>query len=227
MLFSRSLVRTGVLVGLFSLVVAGCGESTTPKNDTTASNVSLPIAARLKSLPSCDTDLLARVVVDGNRTIELSVDCGGGTVSGTISGLAPGSHTFELRFTLLVDVGGTLREILVATAVTTGGISSGEDTPITFPPGALVFPDDDRDGWTNLAEFIVGTDYLLASSAPESSSRRKSTNYSVADSTGATPAVGVASGGPYAASSAGSAPAIGTASGGRYTDTSGRVPSNR
>jgi TctA family transporter len=66
--------------------------------------------------------------------IGLFVDCAAGTVSGTISGLAPGPHTFELRYTLLVDSVGGLPEILIATAVTTGDIASAQNTPIAFAP---------------------------------------------------------------------------------------------
>ncbi len=209
----HSLAAGGLWAPLLLLVLLGCGRSTPSQDDAAAespppgSSITLPLAARLKSVPSCDTDLLARVIVDGNESnpIGLFVDCTAGTVSGTISGLSPGSHTFELRFTLLNDVP---REILIATAVTSGDIASAQNTPIAFAPGSLVFPDDDHDGWTNLAEAIAGTDYLLASSAPESSARRKSANYAIADAVGLAPAVGPASGGPY-------------------TDSLGRGPINR
>lgn len=208
----HSLAAGGLWASLLLLVLLGCGRSTASQDDPAAeplpgSTLSVPLAARLKSVPSCDTDLLARVIVDGNESnpIGLFVDCTAGTVSGTISGLSPGSHTFELRFTLLDDVP---REILIATAVTTGDIASAQNTPIAFGPGSLVFPDDDHDGWTNLAEVIAGTDYLLAADAPESSARRKSANYAIADSVGL-------------------APAVGPASGGRYTDSLGRGPINR
>ena len=243
----HSFAAGGLWAWLLLLVLLGCGRSTASQDDAAADpplgpTISIPLAARLKSVPTCNTDLLARVIVDGNESnpIGLFVDCTAGTVSGTISGLSPGSHTFELHFSLIVGTPQTsFYEVLIATALTTGNISSGQDTPIAFAPGSLVFPDHDHDGWTNLAEIIAfctkevsglvcaGTQYLSASISPDSSARRKSARYSVADSLGATPAVGVASSGGYTASSAGAAPAIGTASGGRYTDSSGRVPSNR
>jgi hypothetical protein len=142
------------------------------------------MAARLQSVPSCATDLTASVLVDGDRSFPLEVNCVAGTVSGMIPGLAPGKHTFELRF--------MLRGVLVAEAETSGDIASGQNTSIGFAPGALLFPDTDDDGWTNLAELTVGTDYQLASSVPESSVRRRSANYAIADVVGVVPVIGTA-----------------------------------
>lgn len=178
--------------GLLLLAMVGCGPSTASHDAAPpVPTLTVPMAARLKSVPSCDSALSASVIVDGNRSspIGLVVDCAAGTVSGSIPGLTPGSHTFELQF--------VLSGVLIATAATSGDIAPGQNTPIAFAPGSLIFPDDDHDGWTNLAEVIAGTDYLIAASSPESSARRKSANYAVADSVGLGPAVGAATGGPY------------------------------
>jgi hypothetical protein len=147
------------------------------------------MAARLQSVQACDTELTASVVVDGGRSVPLTVNCLAGTVSGTIPGLAPGRHTFELEF--------IYRGVLVATARTSGDIVSGQNTPIAFAPGALSFPDLDDDGWTNLAELTAGTDYQLASSVPPSIVRRQSADYAIADVVGFVPVVGTANSGRY------------------------------
>lgn len=192
---------------LLLLAIIGCGQSTGSQNDPatespSGSNLMVPMAARLKSVPSCDSALSASVIVDGNQSspIGLLVDCTAGTVSGTVPGLAPGSHRFELRF--------VLSGVLIATAVTSGDIASGQNTQVAFAPGALVFPDDDDDGWTNLAELTAGTDYRLASSVPQSSIRRQSADYAIADVVGL-------------------APAVGAASSQRYADSLGHAPVNR
>lgn len=181
----------GTWASLLSLIVLGCGPSASHDAPAPTPGFTVPMAARLKSVPSCDSALSASVIVDGNqsRPIGLLVDCAAGTVSGSIPGLTPGSHTFELRF--------VLSGVVIATAVTSGDIASGQHTPIAFAPESLTFPDDDHDGWTNLAEVIAGTDYLVASSSPESSVRRKSANYAVADTVGVAPAVGTANSALY------------------------------
>jgi hypothetical protein len=179
------------------------------------------MAARLQSVPSCDTQLAADVIVDNGTPIPLAVNCLAGTVSGTIPGLSPGTHTFDLQF--------IFRGVLVATARTNGDISSGQNTPIAFAPGALSFTDLDDDGWTNLAELIAGTNHQLWSSYPPSSNRRGSVTYTITDSVGL-PIAGAAPTGNTSSvqnTPIVFAPAVGTAGSARYTDTPGHVPVNR
>jgi hypothetical protein len=142
------------------------------------------MAARLQSVQFCATKLTAQVVVDGGTAVPLTVDCLAGTVSGTVPGLTPGNHRFNLQF--------LYEGVLVATAITTGTIASNQNTPIAFPPGSLAFLDTDDDGWTDLAELIAGTEPQLATSFPDSSVRRQSADFAIADVAGTIPVIGTA-----------------------------------
>lgn len=220
---SPRLIKGGVWILLWFLVVAGCGQTqhNTTESRPSDSSLSIPMGVRLRSLPSCSTVLTATVIIDGGRSVPLSVDCQAGTVSGTIPSLAPGNHRFDLQF--------IYRGFLVATATTSGEIVSGQNTPIAFAPGSLVFPDDDDDGWTNLAELIVGKEPHLSTDYPDSSNRRLSVTYTVVDSVGL-PIAGAAPTGntpslqntPIAF-----APVVGTATSARYTNSPGHAPINR
>jgi hypothetical protein len=215
------LASAGVWWALALAVIAGCGQDSAQNRSDANSHLDVPMAARLKSVPSCDTDLKADVIVDGGSPIPLAVNCVAGTVSGTIPGLSPGTHTFELQF--------MYRGVLVATAKTNGDIVSGQNTSVAFAPNALSFPDLDDDGWTNLAELIANTNHQLWSSYPPSSNRRGSITYTLTDSVGL-PVAGVAPTGNTSSVQNNlivHAPVVGTASSARYTDTPGRVPINR
>ncbi|MDC4206295.1 MAG: hypothetical protein MPW13_18300 [Candidatus Manganitrophus sp.] len=59
-----------------------------------------------------------------------------------------GSHTFEIQY--FID------NVLIATApVITVNIQANADTPVPFDAGALVYPDTDNDGFTNLNEVEI------------------------------------------------------------------------
>ncbi len=215
------MVARGVGVSLAILLVAACGDSAQDRGvGAPVSTIEVPMGVRLKTLPSCETDLTATVIVDGGTSSPLNVNCQAGTVSGTIPGLSPGSHRFELQF--------TFRGVVVATAATNGDITSGQNTSIAFAPGALSFPDLDDDGWTNLAELIAGSDHQLWSSFPPSSNRRASVTYALTDSVGA-PIAGAPGGNGSSTPNTliVHAPVAGAASSARYVDIPSHVPPNR
>lgn len=144
---------TSILTGLFvALFLIGCGQ--TGDRQTTigpgaADNFSSPIPAPLEKLR---TGLNAKVIVDGGtpnvQIIDLQVDTQNDRVVGTIPNLPVGPHTFEIQY--FID------NILIATApAVTITIQANADTPVPFDAGALVYPDTDNDGFTNLNEVEI------------------------------------------------------------------------
>ncbi|MCG3113844.1 MAG: CHRD domain-containing protein [Candidatus Manganitrophus sp. SB1] len=144
---------TSILTGLFvALFLIGCGQ--TGDRQTTigpgaADNFSSPIPAPLEKLR---TGLNAKVIVDGGtpnvQIIDLQVDTQNDRVVGTIPNLPVGPHTFEIQY--FID------NALIATApAVTITIQANADTPVPFDAGALVYPDTDNDGFTNLNEVEI------------------------------------------------------------------------
>ncbi|MCG3117200.1 MAG: hypothetical protein LLH30_16140, partial [Candidatus Manganitrophus sp. SA1] len=144
---------TSILTGLFvALFLIGCGQ--TGDRQTTigpgaADNFSSPIPAPLEKLR---TGLNAKVIVDGGtpnvQIIDLQVDTQNDRVVGTIPNLPVGPHTFEIQY--FID------NILITTApAVTITIQANADTPVPFDAGALVYPDTDNDGFTNLNEVEI------------------------------------------------------------------------
>lgn len=151
--FKSKFPFTSILTVLFlALFLAGCGQ--TGDRQTTigpgaADNFSSPIPAPLEKLR---TGLNAKVIVDGGtpnvRIIDLQVDTQNDRVVGTIPNLPVGSHTFEIQY--FID------HVLIATApAITVNIQANVDTPVPFNAGALVYPDTDGDGFTNLNEVEI------------------------------------------------------------------------
>ena len=134
-------------------------------------------------------DLTAVVIIDGGSPIPLDVDCESGTVTGVTPALTLGPHTFVIEY--------SINNILVATAETTSEVVSGGPNVVELTPDLLEFPDDDGDGWTNLAEVKFGTDHLLASSRPPFELPRSSSNYVLVDRVGNSPMVGIARSSSY------------------------------
>ncbi|NKE72420.1 hypothetical protein MNODULE_16840 [Nitrospiraceae bacterium HYJII51-Mn-bac16s-1-B09] len=147
--FPFTLIFTGLFLALF---LAGCGQ--TGDRQTTigpgaADNFSSPIPTQLQKLR---TGLNAKVIVDGGtprvQIVNLQVDTQNDRVIGTIPNLPVGQHTFEIQY--FID------NALIATApAITVNIQANVDTPVPFNAGALVYPDTDGDGFTNLNEVEI------------------------------------------------------------------------
>lgn len=144
---------TSILAGLFvPLFLIGCGQTGDRQAKVgpgAADNFSSPIPAPLEKLR---TGLNARVIVDGGtpneQIIQLQVDTQNDRVVGTIPNLPVGPHTFEIQY--FID------NILIAIApVVTITIQANADNPVPFDGGALVYPDTDNDGFTNLNEVEI------------------------------------------------------------------------
>ena len=110
-------------------------------------------------------------------------------MTGVTPALTLGPHTFVIEY--------AINGILVAMAETTAEVVSGGPNVVELTPDLLIFPDDDGDGWTNLAEVKFGTDHLLASSRPAFELPRSSSNYVLVDRVGNSPMVGIATSTSY------------------------------
>ncbi len=142
-----------VFTGMFfALFLASCGQNGDRQTTISAGaqdNFSSPIPAQLEK---ARTGLNAKVIVDGGtanvRIIDLQVDTQNDRVVGTIPNLPARPHTFEIQY--FID------NVLIATApVVTVTIQANADTPVPFDTGALVYPDTDNDGFTNLNEVEI------------------------------------------------------------------------
>lgn len=173
---------TGILLMLY---LSGCGQTTeSPRGDlgpNGGERLSIPVPIQLQKHLS--NGMLAQVVVvDTGQIFELSIDHSTRTVSGTISSVPEGAHLFELNF--------YIQGIKVATARTIATIVANSMVLISF--ASLTYPDNDGDGFTNLAELEAGTDANNAGSHPPAEVPRASANYAMSDVIGISPFVGTA-----------------------------------
>lgn len=168
------------------LILAACGEGVDPQSNTlptgsdegAGNGFSVPLPARLQKI--VNGTLTAEVVLDGGAPIPLAVEAN--NVTGQINDLSVGNHTFVINY--------FVNGVLVATASTTGNITAGATTAIIFAANTIRYPDNDGDGFTNLAEVEIGTDPNNSADRPPAESPRHSTNYILADIIGISPAVG-------------------------------------
>ncbi len=176
------LYPVAVLLSLFLLY--GCGKTSNQPSSGSGSiaangefSSSLP-----QQLQKHRAGLSAEVHInkdDGtvSRTEPLFIDPETHQLSGKVSGLPLGAYTFTIHYTL----GGAL----VAIQITASVVSDNDSTPIAFD--ALTFPDDDNDGFINLAEIESGFDPTSADSRPLVEIPRFSANYVITDVTVSSP----------------------------------------
>ena len=187
---------TRMLLGIGALLlISGCAQGSDPSGGgTSGENFTAPIPITALDHLCDGGDLTAVIIVDGGSPIPMAVDCAAGVVTGSVPDLTEGSHKFVIEY--------SINGILVARAESTVDIVADQDNPVAFTPDSLEFPDDDGDGWTNLAEIKNGTDHLLASSRPAFELPRSSANYVLVDLVGISPAVGVSTSTDYSESAA-------------------------
>ncbi len=109
-------------------------------------------------------NLRAKLILDGTREYELSVDPTTNTISGTISNVSIGSHQIEIVY--LVEMSGV--DVILCQYSTQVDVAEGESTIVTFLDEDLDRNiDDDNDGHTNLGEVRSGTNPLSGLDFPE------------------------------------------------------------
>ena len=138
-------------LGLSLLLLTGCGsESTSGRSEVTVTdsndmilNLAMPRLANV-------ADGATASLTPGGQSTTLTIS--GDTVSGSISGVLPGTYTLSIVYT----TGATT----IAT-VTKGGISvtAGSTSPVAVLESDIFTDiDNDNDGFSNLAEVRIGTD---------------------------------------------------------------------
>lgn len=194
-----SLKISGLLLVILMLIsVIGCGSNTnqqtseiTPSDTDTKSeeNFSALLPDGLGRHLITDTKLTAQLIIDNDTTkpVDLVVNTTNKSVTGDIKNVKGGTHTFEIIYYITDDTG---NKVQVASASTNAVVAAGTNTPITFPQSSIRYFDDDKDGFTNLAELEMGTKYDDASSKRVAELPRSSTNYILSDTMGISPSDG-------------------------------------
>ena len=151
------------LLALVVLLTVGCGQTTESKPQGSISSeggFSAPLPSSLTALYNCETELSAYLIIDGDiaNRIKLTVDCGDGTVKGTVDGLTAESHEFLIQY-FINDT------TLVAEATATADIVAG-DTP-TVVDFTTINVDLDEDGISGTDEVDSGSDPNDPGSLPD------------------------------------------------------------
>lgn len=192
-----SLKISGLLFGILMLfLVIGCGSNTnqqtsgmTPSDTQSEENFSAPLPDGLGRHLITDTKLTAQLIIDNDiaKPVDLVVNTTTKSVTGNIDKVKGGTHTFEIIYYITNDSG---NKVQVASASTNAVVAAGTNTPITFPQSSIRYFDDDKDGFTNLAELEMGTKYDDASSKRVAELPRSSANYILSDTMGISPSDG-------------------------------------
>ena len=156
-----------LLLVAITVLFSACDTVNEPKNTMSVSNdnVSVPVDARIMATTNSGNQLSVDVIIDINtgaqNTVPLnitSINTANSSVNGNLSiNLSDGSHTFTLIYKLSKPGNATLTNINVARSETaTANVTSGVLTDVVIGNN-LTYPDDDSDSYTNLDEFIAGT----------------------------------------------------------------------
>lgn len=152
-------ILTGILVGLW---MAACGQEGSSQRDSTPSMGS-EISFRLpfSHIPG----LTATLKISEVGTFPMSVNPDG-TVSVTVPAIPIGWRTFTITY--YATFNGSQVILAQATTPPPGAeVVANQTTRVEFLPQDLDRNfDKDEDGWVNLAEILLGTNPLLASSRP-------------------------------------------------------------
>ena len=153
MKLSRQYSFSRLIVGILAILVSfGCSQATEP--GISQANFSVPLDESLTAQYIC-ANLTAEVVVDTGPPVPLTVDPLCSEITGTVTGLSAGDHTFTLNFYVFY----LSTQVLVATQTTPPiTIVVGNNPPVDFTLVPMTYPDSDGDGLSNLEEVNAGTD---------------------------------------------------------------------
>jgi len=169
--FSRAFVGMMVILSLY-----GCGSSDPPSMTDSAvepeNNFSVPLPELLSKFDP--NTLTAKVIIDGVRIVALTVNLPGKTVTGKVDGLSLGDHTFEIIY----SIGGV--EVYIAKSLPLR-IEADKETSVAFTEDMFQYPDNDKDGWTNIAELRAETDPNKNTDHPPVEIPRLSQDYEMVD----------------------------------------------
>lgn len=164
MINSDNLLRLRILsisvVLMFSLMA--CNDDTdTISHDGKNLNLNLSLPEVLSSPPI--PDLRAYVTLNGGMRTELNVNASDNTTSGQIPNVAVGAYQLRLVYFKVI----AQEEIMLATFTKSITVNKGQTTTVTVSSDQLDRDiDTDGDGYTNLAEVLLGTDPRIKSDSP-------------------------------------------------------------
>lgn len=163
------------VISVFSIlfVVAAltcCGDNSSSSDDQgavshdgTNMTIDFPVPRYLAASATVIDSLQSQATIDGGRPYDLNVDPVTNQISGTITGVASGTH--DLVITYFVSIPGG--DVVLCTYSTQVTVNPGQTTYVTILDRDLYRNiDDDQDGYTNLAEVRIGTDPLNAYDVP-------------------------------------------------------------
>ena len=152
MKLSRQSFFPQVTLGVLAILVTfGCSKVADQANSR--ANFSLPLDGSLSAQAVCDDfTLVAQLVVDADPPINLTVNCGTSTVSGTVTGLSGGLHTFTINYYVTA-----FPVMILATQTTTATVTVGQTTTVDFSSVMITSDDGDGDGASNLEEVNGGS----------------------------------------------------------------------
>src|SRR3989338_8935066 len=190
-LISEHRIMALCITVLIAISSFGCGSNSTtqstekkPADTQSAENLSVPLPPELGRHLITDTKLTAQLIIDNDtaKPIDLVVNTTNKSVAGNIDKVKGGTHTFEIIY--YID------DVKVASVKTTEVVAAGTNNVITFLQANISYFDDDRDGFTNLAELEMGTNYNDATSKKVYELPRSSTDYILTDTMGISPSDG-------------------------------------
>ena len=168
-----------IFLYVFVLVLAqACGGGIESTDNIGSVRISQEMPPSLIRSLGSSMDIGAQVVVDGGTPKNITLNLVEQTVSGIVSDLSSNKHSFDLEF--------FAREsnsiVVLARATIEAEVQANQEILITFL--TFHYPDDDLDGFTNLAELVAGTLLTDAGSKPDSDQSASSANYLVFDQAG-------------------------------------------
>lgn len=108
-------------------------------------------------------DLRAYLTLNGGKRTELTVDPVDNTSSGSVANVKAGTYQLQLVYYKIIS----LEEVILATFTQTISVSAGKTTHVAVTSDQLNRNiDTDGDGYTNLAEVLLGSDPLIKTSTP-------------------------------------------------------------
>lgn len=190
---------------LIAIISFGCGSNSgtqltnkDSKGTQSASNFSATIPSTLNRHLLKEGKLSAELTIVYNKDGTIVEDkkpltISGNTVTGTFTELtadASNSYTFTIDYYITKDDGSTVR-------IATGSVkhfveATPDNKPREVKINTIYYLDDDRDGFTNLAELELGT-YTKSGEVgirPNAELPRSSTNYILIDTMGKSPSDG-------------------------------------
>ncbi|MDH5730706.1 MAG: hypothetical protein OEZ58_17085 [Gammaproteobacteria bacterium] len=165
---------------VFTLLLQACGSGVQDSNVDTRgiARVQQTMPPSLRRLVNNTMDLGAQLRIDGGTPISLNFDFQNNLIKGDSPKLPAKSYHFSLE----LFINDSKAVIILARANMNASIVSKQTKTISFDP--FFYPDQDGDGYTNLAELTAQTGIHDPLDKPDSSILSSSENYILHDALG-------------------------------------------